>query len=50
MSDWFEVVERWTDARGERECIIFCGQYDECVKAAASYDRPDDLTIRPISF
>lgn len=49
MSDWFEVVERWTDARGEREAIIFCGSLQACGEAVANRDS-DDLTIRPITF
>lgn len=46
---WFEVVDRWTDARGARECIIFCGPLQACENYVAG-DNSDGLTIRPISF
>ena len=45
---WFEVVDRWTDARGEREAIVFCGPLQACEVAAA--ENFPDAFIRPISF
>lgn len=48
MSDWFEVVERWSDARGECEAIIFCGPLKKCQELAKWGS--GDMTIRPISF
>lgn len=49
MSDqWFEVVDKWTDARGEREAIVFCGPLQACEVAAA--ENFPDAFIRPISF
>jgi hypothetical protein len=45
---WFEVVERWTDARGAREMIIFCGPLKACETFAAETYAP--TAIRPISF
>ena len=48
MTEWFEVVERWTDARGEREAILFCGPLQACEGAVAK--NFPAATIRPISF
>lgn len=48
MSDWFEVVERWTDARGEREMILFCGPLKKCQELAKWGS--GDMIIRPITF
>lgn len=45
---WFEVVERWTDARGKREAIIFCGPLKECQNIMNWGS--GDLIIRPVTF
>ena len=29
-AQWFEVVERWTDSRGDREVIVFAGPLEQC--------------------
>lgn len=45
---WFEIVDRWTDARGAREMIVFCGPLKACETAIA--ENFPAGTIRPISF
>lgn len=47
---WFEIVDRWTDARGAREMIVFCGPLDACVMNLVNNGNSDNLIIRPISF
>lgn len=48
-AQWFEVVEQWTDARGEREVIIFAGPLQACGDyVTANQDR--SLIIRLVSF
>lgn len=49
-AQWFEVVERWADARGEREAIVFAGPLQACGEALENDDNADSLIIRPISF
>lgn len=46
---WFEVVERWTDARGDREVIVYAGPIQQCGDyVTAKQDRA--LNIRLASF
>lgn len=48
-AQWYEVVEQWTDARGEREAIIFAGPIQQCGDyVTAKQDRA--LIIRLASF
>lgn len=48
-AQWFEVVDRWTDARGEREVIIFAGPLQACGDYVTA-NIGDDLIIRPVTF